>query len=128
MQERASQVISETGAPTSICDGFAFCPHGNGSRGRKHECASTSNSKPITRKRETKYVIENKENESIGSQATPPPGRDARCFGRNSARKEEIKLRAYEIYLERANTGPRMDDWLQAERELEAGAVARAGG
>jgi len=33
---------------------------------------------------------------------------------------EEIRLRAYEIYLERGGLpGNELDDWLQAERELE---------
>ena len=33
---------------------------------------------------------------------------------------EEIRLRAYEIYLERGGfPGNELDDWLQAERELE---------
>jgi hypothetical protein len=32
---------------------------------------------------------------------------------------EEIRLRAYEIYVERGRTsGQELDDWLQAEREL----------
>ena len=36
---------------------------------------------------------------------------------------EEIRLRAYEIYLERGGLpGNELDDWLQAERELELGA------
>jgi len=35
---------------------------------------------------------------------------------------QEIRRRAYEIYLERGEQhGRDMDDWLQAERELERG-------
>jgi hypothetical protein len=38
----------------------------------------------------------------------------------NSTRPEEIRRRAYEIYLERGERpGREMDDWLQAERELK---------
>jgi hypothetical protein len=38
----------------------------------------------------------------------------------NSARDEEIRRRAYDIYLERGQqAGGELDDWLQAERELE---------
>ena len=38
----------------------------------------------------------------------------------NSARDEEIRRRAYEIYRERGEQpGRELDDWLQAERELE---------
>ncbi len=45
----------------------------------------------------------------------------------NSARDEEIKRRAYEIYLERGEQpGRELDDWLQAERELERGVLWRA--
>jgi hypothetical protein len=36
---------------------------------------------------------------------------------------EEIRSRAYEIYLERCDLpGSELDDWLQAERELESAA------
>src|SRR6266481_10164263 len=98
--------------------------------GRKHECASTSNSKPITRKRETSMSSKTKRNESIGSQATSTTTAGTQdALARNSAREEEIKLRAYEIYLERGEQpGRELDDWLQAERELEGGALSRAGG
>jgi len=35
-------------------------------------------------------------------------------------RHEEIRLRAYELYLKRGGLpGTELDDWLQAERELE---------
>jgi hypothetical protein len=45
----------------------------------------------------------------------------------SSARDEEIRRRAYEIYLERGeHPGYELDDWLQAERELEQGAFRRA--
>jgi hypothetical protein len=40
---------------------------------------------------------------------------------------EEIRLRAYEIYLERGSlSGNELDDWLQAEREIKGSAAARA--
>ena len=45
---------------------------------------------------------------------------------RNTAREDEIRLRAYEIYLERGEQpGRELDDWLQAERELERGVLRR---
>ena len=45
----------------------------------------------------------------------------------NSACDEEIRRRAYEIYLERGEQpGRDLDDWLQAERELERVALSRA--
>lgn len=38
----------------------------------------------------------------------------------DSARHEEIRIRAYEIYIERCGQpGHDRDDWLQAERELQ---------
>jgi hypothetical protein len=37
----------------------------------------------------------------------------------DSTRKQEIRNRAYEIYLQRGGQpGDEVDDWLQAEREL----------
>jgi hypothetical protein len=46
---------------------------------------------------------------------------------RNAARDEEIRRRAYEIYLQRGEQpGHELDDWLQAERELEHGVLSRA--
>ncbi len=46
----------------------------------------------------------------------------------NAERDEEIRRRAYEIYLERGEQpGRELDDWLQAERELEGRVLAQAG-
>jgi hypothetical protein len=40
----------------------------------------------------------------------------------NPTRSEEIRRRAYEIYLERGEQpGRELDDWLRAERELKPG-------
>ena len=40
----------------------------------------------------------------------------------NTARDEDIRRHAYEIYLERGEEpGRELDDWLHAERELEGG-------
>jgi hypothetical protein len=40
----------------------------------------------------------------------------------NPASQEEIRRRAYEIYLERGEQpGCDLDDWIQAERELQRG-------
>ena len=44
----------------------------------------------------------------------------------NLTRDEEIRFRAYEIYLERGEQeGNDLDDWLQAEREIELGLFQR---
>ena len=45
----------------------------------------------------------------------------------NAAREEDIRRRAYEIYLERGEqAGRELDDWLQAKCELEGGVLLRA--
>jgi hypothetical protein len=45
----------------------------------------------------------------------------------NSAPDEEIRRRAYEIYLARGEQpGGELDDWLQAERELEGEVLSHA--
>jgi hypothetical protein len=45
----------------------------------------------------------------------------------NSALTEEIRHRAYEIYLARGKrSGHDVDDWLQAEQELERVVLGRA--
>jgi hypothetical protein len=45
----------------------------------------------------------------------------------NVASDAEVRLRAYEIYLQRGETpGLDLDDWLQAERELQGGLLSRA--
>jgi hypothetical protein len=44
-----------------------------------------------------------------------------------SARDEDIRRRAYEIYLERGEQPDReLDDWLQAEVELQPALLSRA--
>jgi len=46
----------------------------------------------------------------------------------NGERDEDIRRRAYQIYLERGEQpGRELDDWLQAERELEGAVLAKAG-
>ena len=47
----------------------------------------------------------------------------------NPVSEEEIRCRAYEIYLERREQpGCDLDDWLQAERELQRGNLAERAG
>ena len=62
-----------------------------------------------------------KEHQNVESQATFAPKRDAvSASAADSPRLEEIRIRAYEIYMERGGQpGHDLDDWLQAERELE---------
>jgi hypothetical protein len=47
--------------------------------------------------------------------------------GGNAALENKIRRRAYEIYLERGEQpGRDLDDWFQAERELEDKVLAQA--
>ena len=65
-----------------------------------------------------------KRNRRTERPATTTPERD---LAGNAAREEDIRRRAYEIYLERsAEPGRELDDWLQAERELAAVVLRRA--
>jgi Protein of unknown function (DUF2934) len=62
---------------------------------------------------------------------TEPQGTSTQAETRGSVehsrRHEEIRLRAYEIYLQRGEQpGCDLDDWLQAERELEGKLLSRA--
>jgi Protein of unknown function (DUF2934) len=63
-----------------------------------------------------------KRNESTDAEATSAQAATVEVPVGNSAPDEEIRRRAYEIYLERGEQqGRELDDWLQAERELERG-------
>jgi hypothetical protein len=65
-----------------------------------------------------------KRNRSTDFQATSTQAETGEGAVENSARDEEIRHRAYEIYLERGEqSDTKLDDWLQAERELEQGAL-----
>ena len=69
-----------------------------------------------------------KGNRSTGPQATSTQAaKTGEALVGNAARDEDIRRRAYEIYLERGEQpGRELDDWLQAERELEGGALWHA--
>jgi hypothetical protein len=55
-------------------------------------------------------------------QATSTRVETGEVFVVNSTRHEEIRHRAYEIYLERGEQpGRELDDWVQAESELKRG-------
>ena len=55
-------------------------------------------------------------------QATSTQMETGEVCALNWTRDEEIRRRAYEIYLERGEQpGRELDDWLQAERELKGG-------
>lgn len=61
-------------------------------------------------------ATENKDNGELGVRTMP----DQRQADEISVSHEEIRRRAYEIYLERAGLpGNELGDWLRAERELQ---------
>jgi hypothetical protein len=99
----------------------------NGSRRANAKHASTINSNPVTRKKKMSMSLKPKRNGSTEPQATSTQAEAGEVSTENSARDEEIRRRAYEIYLERGEQpGRELDDWLQAERELERGVLWRA--
>ena len=68
-----------------------------------------------------------KRNGSTKPQATSTQPETGEVSVGNTARDEEIRRRAYEIYLERGEQpGRDLEDWLQAERELKRGVRRRA--
>jgi hypothetical protein len=68
-----------------------------------------------------------KRSEITESQAPFTQTQGGEVSAENAARDEEIRRRAYEIYLQRGKQpGHELDDWLQAEREIEGGTLSRA--
>ena len=79
---------------------------------------------PYTRKNEKSMSSKPKRNGSTEAEAISTQAATREVPVGNSARDEEIRRRAYEIYLERGEQpGRELDDWLQAERELERGVL-----
>ena len=73
-----------------------------------------------------KYGIETKEKRVYRAPSDKSPGGEERAAGTggNSALDTEIRLRAYQLYVERGGEhGRDLDDWLQAKREFESGAL-----
>ena len=59
--------------------------------------------------------------------ASPIQSHSDDASGNHTPSCEEIRLRAYEIYLERGSLpGNELDDWLQAEHELDRRAPQRS--
>ena len=66
-------------------------------------------------------------NEITEPQATSTQEKTGKVSVGKSVRDEEIRHRAYEIFLERGEQpGRDLEDWLQAERELERRLLGRA--
>jgi hypothetical protein len=94
-------------------------------RMRKH--ASTINNNPVANTREMSMSSKSRRNRMAEPQATSIQAETPEASVGNAARDEDIRRRAYEIYLERGEQpGRELEDWLQAERELEGRALSRA--
>ena len=60
-----------------------------------------------------------KQNDSEGRKLEQPMAEAQAQGSLESTHEERIRIRAYEVYLERGGDhGQDLDDWLQAEREL----------
>jgi hypothetical protein len=82
----------------------------------------------ITTRKEKSMASRPKGNESTGLHATSTSAIETpEASVGNAARDEDIRRRAYEIYLARGEQpGRDLDDWLAAERELEGTPLSRA--
>ena len=70
-----------------------------------------------------------KRNETLDVRASSVQSHAEDASTNHTARREEIRLRAYEIYLQRGGLpGNELVDWLQAEGELERAATPNAKG
>ena len=73
--------------------------------------------------------LKDKRNETPGLHTSPIQSHAEDTSANCAPSHEEIRLRAYEIYLERDGLpGNELDDWLQAERELERAAPPKSTG
>jgi hypothetical protein len=70
-----------------------------------------------------------KKNETLEPHTGPVQSRAEDTSANHTPSREEIRHRAYEIYLERGGLpGNELDDWLQAEAELERATPPKANG
>ncbi len=73
--------------------------------------------------------LKDKRNETLELHTGPIQSHAEDTSANRTPSREEIRLRAYEIYLERGGLpGNELDDWLQAERELGHAAPPKAVG
>jgi hypothetical protein len=68
--------------------------------------------------------LKGQRNVTFEHDATPIQPHTADALANHAPSHEEIRRRAYEIYLERdGHAGDTLDDWLRAERELQKSAL-----
>src|SRR5579872_1405510 len=102
---------------------FSLPPSGSWWRIRFALCSRESFSgDPITRKKEMRMSSKPMRSEITEPQVTSIQTETGEASVRNSVLDDQIRRRAYEIYLERGEQpGRDLEDWFQAERELEGG-------
>jgi hypothetical protein len=68
--------------------------------------------------------LKGKGNETSAVQASPVQSHTEDTSANHTPNHDDVRRRAYEIYLERGGiSGRELDDWLQAEREFESAAL-----
>ncbi len=73
--------------------------------------------------------LKDKRNETLELHTRPIQSHAEDTSANHTPSREEIRLRAYEIHLERGGlAGNELDDWLQAERELACAALPKGQG
>jgi hypothetical protein len=73
--------------------------------------------------------LKDKRNETVELHTAPIQSHAEDTSAIHTPSREEIRLRAYEISLERGGLpGSELDDWLQAERELVRAVPPKASG
>ena len=73
--------------------------------------------------------MKEKRNETLELRRNTIPSPAEEASTSHTRNHDEIRRRAFEIYLERGGLpGNELDDWLQAERELERLALPKANG
>jgi hypothetical protein len=99
-------------------------PRRGGIRGAHAEGESNS----ITRAEDSVMTSKAKRNVTLEPDARPIQPHSEDTSGNHAPSHEEIRRRAYEIYLERNGlAGDALDDWLRAERELQKVALFKRG-
>jgi hypothetical protein len=69
-------------------------------------------------------TLKDKRNQTLALHASPIQPHAEDTSANHAPNHEEIRRRAYEIYLERGGLpGHELEDWLQAEREFESAAL-----
>jgi Protein of unknown function (DUF2934) len=78
----------------------------------------------ITQGKDSGMTLKGKRNENLELHESPIQPRAEDASANHALNHDEIRRRAYEIYLERGGLpGRELEDWLQAESEFESAAL-----